>query len=503
MERRTAVVIGSGFGGAVTAYRLAKAGVDTLVLERGRRWKKSADQPAFCTFDAPDGRAAWLSDTTVMLEPTPIEKSTGILERQKESGIDIFCGAGVGGGSLVYNGAMIQPDRHSFEALFSSVGADDGAGLEYERFDQDYFQRVRSTIGIQSIPDNLLKSKHYLAARLFLEMADKAGMEAFLTETAIDWRVVEEEVRGDREKSVIRGDCWYGINNGAKKSLDKNYIKAAEDAGAEIRALNRVQTIREIRGDKARYGYHLEVEVLEQNGERLRIDNVYCSYLFFAAGSAGTTRLLVKARDRGDLPRLSSEVGKGWSNNGDVFSSLDMGRRINGVEAGPCVSAARATLVDNERCTIVPYPDPAASDSELISMTMSSPDVRGKIFYDRASDETRLIWPRKSVEFQRMLDRSQGVYCDLQKFASGVETEAGRCSALSLPVVSAEMTTHPLGGACIGRACDSFGRIRGYDRMYVMDGALMPGSTAATNPSMTIAAFAERNMDFILATDID
>src|SRR4029453_3935813 len=106
-----ALVIGSGFGGAVAALRLAEAGVHTIVLERGRRWPISPSGDTFATFEKPDGRAAWLSPFTAValvgaqlgVPPPPVDVFAGILEGIQADGIAVAAGAGVGGGSLVYN----------------------------------------------------------------------------------------------------------------------------------------------------------------------------------------------------------------------------------------------------------------------------------------------------------------------------------------------------------------------------------------------------------------
>src|SRR5262244_2279312 len=87
-----ALVIGSGYGGAVAALRLAETGIHTIVLERGRRWPITPAQDTFATFAQPDGRAAWLSDHTVwpVLPPVPIDVFAGNFERIQENGLTVL-----------------------------------------------------------------------------------------------------------------------------------------------------------------------------------------------------------------------------------------------------------------------------------------------------------------------------------------------------------------------------------------------------------------------------
>src|SRR5882672_3822850 len=105
-ERRRVVVIGSGFGGAVTALRLAKAGVPVLLLERGIRWPTGPNAETFPHMWSPDRRCSWLSPTPALgnVPPAVYRPYTGVMERVPGAGMDIVCGAGVGGGSLVYHG---------------------------------------------------------------------------------------------------------------------------------------------------------------------------------------------------------------------------------------------------------------------------------------------------------------------------------------------------------------------------------------------------------------
>ena len=95
-----AVVIGSGFGGAIAAHRLGEKGIETLVLERGRRWNTGPNQDTFCTNEKPDGRAGWLTDKAPIFKPAKIEKETGLIETLNEDGITVWASCGVGGGLL-------------------------------------------------------------------------------------------------------------------------------------------------------------------------------------------------------------------------------------------------------------------------------------------------------------------------------------------------------------------------------------------------------------------
>jgi cholesterol oxidase len=144
-----AVVIGSGFGGSVAALRLGKAGIKTVVLERGRRWTIKPDQNTFATYRNPDGRAGWLSPNAPLFDEPPIDIYTGVLQRKDENGISVLCGAGVGGGSLVYNGITYQPPRQTFQRVFPS-------SINYDEMDKIYYPRVRSILKPSPLPQDIL-----------------------------------------------------------------------------------------------------------------------------------------------------------------------------------------------------------------------------------------------------------------------------------------------------------------------------------------------------------
>jgi len=116
--------------------------------------------------------------------------------------------------------------------------------------------------------------------------------------------------------------------------------------------------------------------------------------------------------------------------------------------------------------------------------------ARGRFVYSSARDRAMLKWPKNG---------DAGLHAHI---AQRVREVAGPMSTLIDTNAVAPTTWHALGGACMGTVCDLEGRVQGQPGLYVLDGALIPGTTAACNPSMTIAAVAERAMDAIVQNDV-
>lgn len=505
-ETVEAVVIGSGFGGAVAALRLGQAGIDTLIIERGRRWPITSAQNTFATYRQPDGRAAWLSPKTLIpaFDEVPIDVYTGVLERKDENGISVYCGAGVGGGSLVYNGVTYQPPRELFYQVFPKA-------IDYDEMDRVYYPRAYSIIKPEKIPQDILATKYYLSTRLFLQQAAVAGLPSRLLDIAIDWDIVRQEINGTKVPSAIIGEDWYGMNSGAKKSLDRSYLTQAEQTGhVEILPLHIVTEVSEVPG----YGYRVACSQINESGEIIATKTITCRYLFLAAGSMGTSRLLVKAKATGTLPRLNDYIGLGWGTNGDTFTIRSgFPQPTNPGQGGP----ATAVIQDFDNpfgpISIESLSIWNAPEGMLASVGIGIPSVKGRFNYDSTTGLVSLNWPDgnnlgdpkllKAAEFAyRLIDRKNSTSTIQPQTNITLGSYSQGKIRVKKQVSDTFPTFHPLGGAVLGKACDLYGRVIGYRGLYVVDGALMPGSTGCTNPSFTIAAMAERCMERILREDI-
>lgn len=484
-DERRVVIVGSGFGGGVTALRLAQAGVPSLVLERGIRWSTGPNADTFPRQFSPDRRSAWLSPVPVLTGSPPVvfRPYTGVLERVRGNGMDILCGAGVGGGSLVYHGMSLQPA----EAVFNEVLP---ADLDYAEMDRVYYPRVARMLGLATIPDDVLASPSYLSSRIFIDHIEKAGMTPTRIPMPIDWEWARRELRGEMTPSYTNGDLIYGVNNGGKHSVDVTYLAKAEATGrVEIATLHQVTDIA-MAGD-GRWQVHVDRITTDGNVVEQKI--ITTAALFLTAGSAGTTRLLMKARAKGLVPDLPDAVGTRWGNNGDrIYAWMNLPQNTGAFQGGPACVGTKDWSDPSRALTIVHGPIPVPVESHIMSVIGYGVTAgRGHFTYDPVRDDAVLNWSRDAD-------------ADLVKnIRAHLDAIVGANGGLLVDTTELDPTTyHPLGGAPIGEVCDSYGRVLGHRGLYVMDGALIPGSTGACNPSMTIAALAERNTDTVVAVDV-
>jgi cholesterol oxidase len=477
-ELSPAIVIGTGFGGAVAALRLAQAGINTTLLERGSRWPRDPRRAIFASEAAPDGRGFWhrTSWTATSGVPQFFDDFGGVLDLLQADGLDVYRGACVGGGSIVYSGVMIEPERRFFDAVFQGQ-------LDYASMHAIYYPRVRALMRLSPIPDDIYNSLFFQHSRIWDEQVRRAGYTPQRVDTVFNWSVVRDELAGRARASAIVGESTLGNANGAKFDLTQNYLPLAEQTGrAKIYPGHQVRKI----GRQTDGRYLVQVDKIDPIGTVLARRTLLTPRLFLAAGSLGTTELLLRARGDGSLPNLSDKVGEGFGSNGDaaVIRSGSLGAFV---QAAPCASRivdeSGPLPVSLENWFTAGGPDLGV----ISSLAMVADPTRGRL--QLKNDRIALQWPGN----QRAIDALRPVNDKIAR-ANGVPTGLWPIT----PDVSANFTGHPLGGAVVDQVTDNFGRVRGYPGLYVIDGALLPGSCGTANPSLTIAALAERNIEAII-----
>jgi cholesterol oxidase len=518
-----AIVIGSGFGGAVAACRLAERGQRVLVLERGRRWQAE---------DYPRGpEDAWVWD-----ERCP-ECFNGWTDVQFFDDMAVARGAGVGGGSLLYASVSIVPPKERFAHGWPKA-------ISYEEM-LPYYERVGRMLGVQTIPQNQ-QTRRFALVR---EAAEALGFGARFraVELAVnfdpDWHYGLDDPFNDRRSKpwineqgrkqgtcVHCGNCDAGCQVRAKNTLDLNYIPQAESHGAEVRPLHISRRITPLEGG----GYRVDFERLE-NGRRVR-GHANAARVILAAGSLGSTELLLRCRDQyKTLPSLSRRLGHGWSPNGDFVTPSWHPRKVSASQ-GPTISCAVDLL------------DGGYRDAKLFVEDGGFPDLLGNFLEERLKKSWRPLRSRFGLLFNALglrvrrrdpldnvmlwfgqaADAADGRFYlgrpwyapwrrqlmldwDIRRSERTMDAMVALHQELSratggtpfIPptwtVLKNLITPHPLGGCAMADSpeqgvVDERGEVFGYPGLYVADGAILP-QALGLNPSRTIAALAERIVD--------
>jgi cholesterol oxidase len=207
----------------------------------------------------------------------------------------------------------------------------------------------------------------------------------------------------------------------------------------------------------------------------------------------GTTQILLRARDTGALPDLGDEIGRGYGNNGDVMVAHML---KDSDPAGTQQSLMGMINLDGRAdpdnpvyASVFSIPLPVETHALGYYVMVKTGD-RADIAYDKGTDKIAIHWPTGYTDHLR---QRAGAVFDKVTGANGVEYR----DDIFEGQVFAPNTVHPLGGVVRGLATDGFGRVNGYDNLYVNDASLIPGYVGC-NPFMAITALAERNIEGIL-----
>jgi len=496
VDNSPAIVIGSGYGGAVAALRLAQAGIRTLILEMGRAWNTpGGDGKVFCNTANPDKRSMWFRTRTeaplasflwLDVVNRDITAYPGVLDRVKFADMSVYVGRGVGGGSLVNGSMAVTPLPAYFAEQFPTVDAAEMYGT--------YFPKARAMLGVNSVDPAWFESTEwYKFSRTARKSALKAGLRTTFVPSVYDFAYMQREAAGTAPRSALGQEVIYGNNNG-KRSLDKTYLAAALGTGnVTIHTLEKATAIS--RASDGRWV--VSAGRIDDTGAVVETKQYGCTYLFLGGGSLGTTELLVKARQSGTLPALDASVGAGWGTNGNVM----LGRAnhlwdTTGANQStmPVMGIDDWANPDNPVfAEMAPLPTGLENWVSLYLAITKNPERATLSYTDGALS---LSWntAQSAVSVamaKKLFDRINAANATIYRYdLFGTPSK----------VFADDFCYHPLGGCVLGRATDDYGRVKGYSRLYVTDGSLVPGNIGV-NPFVTITALAERTMARVLVED--
>jgi cholesterol oxidase len=323
-EHYDAIVVGSGFGGSVTAYRLAKAGLQVCILERGKAY--------------PPGSFARRPHEMATNYWDPSQGNHGLFNIWSFRGIEAVVSSGLGGGSLIYANVMIRKD----ERWFIQDGHS-GAGYEswpITRADLDpHYEQVERMLAVTPYPLEAPGYRDTPKTRAMQEAGQRLGLQWDLPNLAVSFAaspgappavgvpIAECAYPNLHEQTRLTcrlcGECDIGCNYGSKNTLDHTYLSAAKHHGTDIRVRSEVRRIqpRESGGFSVSYvEHHPDREGQQTDTSKLPHRTLTADRLVLAAGTLGTTYLLL--RNRSAFPHLGPALGTRFCGNGDLLTLL-------------------------------------------------------------------------------------------------------------------------------------------------------------------------------------
>ena len=523
------IVIGSGFGGSVCAHRLTEKGYRVAVMEMGCRW--TPENLPKTNWNLP--RWFW----------RPLLGLRGFFNIQWFRHVAILHGCAVGGGSITYGGTLLEPDASVWNGG-TWCGLADWAGEM-----PAHYATASRMLGV--VENRVLGP----ADRMIEQAALEAGFGATFYRTRISiFQGPEGDPGGvthpdpyfggegpERSTCIGCGGCMMGCRYNAKNTLDKNYLYFAEKNGARIFEETRVVDVSPLHSPDGENGY--EVRTVKSTAWLRRQPRRFTAKaVVFAASALGTMDLLFRMKHRGHLPAISDQLGNRVRTNAESLVGIRTPRSAQdlskGVAIGSGIYIDRNTHIEATRY-------PAGSDSIGLLATLLADGRPGwnriltwfgvlcgsllrrplgtirclhpfgfaretLIFLCMQSTENHIemrcgrpwYWPFRHSLYSRG-NRVPTYIPQANEFARRTAELAG---GIPLSLVNEILfdipgTAHVLGGCPIGRTrtegvVDAQHRVFGYRNLYICDGSVI-AANLGVNPSLTIAALAERAMSFI------
>ena len=524
------IIIGSGFGGSVAALRLVEKGYRVAVMEMGRRWTRD---------NLP--KTSWSLHRWFWRPGLALR---GFFNMRFFRHVTILHGCAVGGGSITYACTLLRPPDKVWDS-------GDWAGLaDWQREMPPHYDEASRMLGVT---ENKILGP---ADRLLRKAAEEvgAGHTFYKTHVAI-FQSASGEPGGvtfpdpyfggegpDRTTCTACGGCMMGCREGAKNTLDQNYLYLAEKRGAQVLAETKVVDVTPLDGwEDGAAGYRVftvrSTAFVAKQPQRFT-----CRGVIFAASSLGTTELLFRLKDKKSLPRVSDRVGKHVRTNSESLIGVRVPGCTDDLSKGIAIGSG-VYIDEHTHIEAVRYPN--GSDAMSLWATILTGGRPGaariglwlkNLWVSTLLHPIRTFrlfkpfgWARECIillcmqaldahidmrwkrpwfwPFRKFLvshgEKVPTYIPQANAFAEKLAQIAGGTAMSMLPeiVLNVPGTAHCLGGCVIGDSrergvVDARHRVFGYRNMYICDGSVV-AANLGVNPSLTITALAERAMNFI------
>lgn len=524
------IVIGSGFGGSVSALRLVEKGYRVAVIEMGRRWAPLSLPHSGWSIH----RWFW----------RPKLGLRGFFNMRFFRHATIFHGCAVGGGSITYAGALLSPPDKVWEAGSWSGLADWKAEMP------QHYQTAARMLGV--IENRILGP----ADRLLKKTGDAAGLSQTFYHTHVGiFQAREGESPNQtfpdpffagagppRTTCIACGGCMIGCRYGAKNTLDLNYLYLAEERGAVVFPETKVVNVQPLAGARdGGAGYEVST-VRSTSWVPRQIRKLTSLGVVFAASSLGTMELLFRLKENRSLPAISERLGKHVRTNSESIIGARVPGYAEDLSQGIAIGSG-IYLDEHTHIEAVRYPRgtdllgllttfltdgrPGLQRIALwiqrgLSCLLRHPikTLRLLCLWNWARESTILLcmqaveghiemrwerpwfWPFSKTLVSRG-DKVQTYIPEANEFARRFAQIAGGTAMSMLPEILFDIpgTAHCIGGCVIADSpdrgvVDDHQRVFGYRNMYICDGSVI-AANLGVNPSLTITALAERAMSFI------
>lgn len=540
------VVVGSGYGGGIAASRLARAGQQVCLLERGKE---------FLPGEFPDTVLEATDEMQVDTYIGHVGSETGLFDFHVNDDMNVLVGCGLGGTSLINANVALEAEPRVFENLkWPRAIIDD---LKYGI--EEGYQRTRKMLKVNPYPTDFPQLKKLEAMK---KSAEYIKEDFSCPPIAVNFEKYKDDVNHvgvTQTPCILCGDCTSGCNYTAKNTVQMNYLPDAWNHGAEIFTETKVLHIEKQAGK-----WLVHFEVAGTGRDKFNAPNQFVSadIVILSAGTLGSTEILLRSQKKG--LSLSDRLGKNFTGNGDALGfGYNNDQEINGIgwgtrkpdsknPVGPCITSlidTRKSAKDyKEGMSIEEGALPGALSALLPAAFSSFAKVLGKDmdagFMDYVKEKKRELESLLMGSYRGAVDNTQTYLVMTHDSCEGVMYLEDDHLRIKWPGVGNEeifhkvkerlqeitkalggtyipnplwikllnhdlITVHPLGGCSMGEDGSSgvvnhksqvFASNQGeeiHKGLYVADGAVMPTSLG-TNPLLTISAIAERNMALLI-----